>query len=599
MLRINKHLIPIKVLLFFMYGGFGCLWPFLSIHMTQLGLTIGEIALINCVTSFTSLLGPPLACFLTNKTKKYKLVLIISLLVCATGFTVLLFVPVRGPPPRSPNVGFECDKDGGRVHVERCDNNCYIPERSPEPSSIHLRHCQYICDSQLGAKGPGSSAPVKPYVCVDQTNGTHCFVYNASGMARDIHLSVPYMEYVEYEDQCTYPLIRALPNGTQKPVVQCRISDPGCAVHCLGVLDANDPESLSVYQCQTAGGHPLLTFGSYLLLRIVAEFFMYAALALIEATIMNNIWEFGGSYSQQFLWGLLPIGILCPVVALVIDHFHGTIPYMNFIPAFAVFDALIAITILLVCFLPLNVHNCINKAGSYFCHIVRNAEVVTFFVMMFFLGSIFGFLETFYYWFVYDQSKTTFAIGLTLTVGIFPSLLLLFFGDQIIAKCTHPNILIAAFAAYAFRLIGCSLLQDVVDFSVHYIVPFEIFKVVANYFMWAAAMTYCEKLGPKVLASTITGTAVLMHTNIGRGVGVIVGGYIMNYFGGVIAFRVTAVFSGCVGLVYMAVYHFYLKTRRSPIYIESSLNGHYTPMETYSNGENQVHKPMLQDKNRY
>lgn len=596
MLKINTHLIPVKVLLFFIYGGFGCLWPFLSLHMKELGLTVGETAIINAVTPFTSLLGPPVACILANKTKKYKLVLIISLVVCATAFSALLFVPPSERHPlRNPNLKFECNMLGARVLVERCDNNCYIPERSPEPSSITLRHCHYMCDEKLGAEGPGSSAPVKPYVCVDQVNSTYCYVYNTSGVAWDINLSVPYFEFEEYEDNCIYPLIRPMENGTHRPQVHCRINSPGCAVHCKGILVTEDPQVLSVHQCQKIEGHPMLTFGAYLVLRIVAEFFMYAVLALVEATIMNNIWEFGGFYSQQFLWGLLPIGFLCPIVGLVIDHFKGTVPYkLDFAPAFAVFDILVLITVVLLFFLPLRIHNCINKVTPYFRRIVSNGEVMAFFVFMFCLGNIFGFLETFYYWSVYDEAPIAYYVGLTLTVGIFPSLLLLFFGDQIIKKCGHANILIAAFFAYSFRLIGCSLLEN----FVHYL-PFEIFKVVANYFMWSAAMTYCEKLGPKVLASTITGTAVLLHMNIGRSIGVSIGGYVMSYFGAVIAFRVTAIYSGCIGLIYMALYHFYLKARRSPIYIGSSLNGHYTPMETYGNGENQMHKPMLQDKNRY
>lgn len=595
MFRINKHLVPVKILLFLVYGGFACLWPFLSVHMKRLGLTIEETAIINLVTSFTSLLGPPLACTLITKTKRSKLILILSIILSALAFSALLFVPpTLRHKPRDPHIIFKCDIDGSQVQVERCDHACYIPKRSPEPSLLNLRHCRYMCNEQFGTKGPGSSVPPKPYICVDHYNYTDCYVYNTSGYANDIGLYVPYIEFNESTDICSYPLLMPTSNGTLEPQVQCRISSPGCSVTCEGVLPRDNTKVIDLHQCQKVDGRPWLTLGAYFVLRIIAEFFLYSSLALLEATVKGNVLEFQGFYSQQFLWGLLAAALLSPLVGLVIDHLAGSVEYLDYAPAFASFDLVLLIAVVLLAFLPLTVHNCTNKLSSYVGRVVRNAEVSTLFVMMFFLGNVFGFMETFYYWFLDDKGASAYFLGLTLTVGIFPSIPILLFGDRIVTKCGHPNLLIAAFFAASFRLLGCSLLNDFYHF-----LPFEVFKVLSDYLMWAAAMTYCEKLGPKLLAYTISGTAAVMHTNLGRGIGVLLGGTLMKYFGAELAFRCTAVYSGCIGLIYMTVYHFFLKSRREPIYIETSLNGHYTPMETYGNGDNQVHKPMLQEKNRY
>lgn len=492
--------------------GFACLWPFLSVHMKQFGLTIEETTIINLITPFTSLLGPPLACTLINKTKKPKLILILSIVICALAFSALMFIPpTLRHPLRDPNISFECGQDVTYVHVERCENSCKIPARSPESSLLHLRHCHYVCNEQLGTKGPGSSVPPKPYICVNQINSTFCHVYNASGFGHDIDLFVPYMEFMESDDKCSYPLLMHLSNGSLGSQVDCRINSPGCTVSCQGILNHKNQAVLDLHQCQKIDGHPLLTFCAYLVLRIIAEFFLYSVLALIEVTIINNMLEFKGFYSQQFLWGLLSIGLICPVVGIIIDNFMGTIDYLDYAPAFASFDLILLIAVIILAFLPITVHNCTNKLSSYIGRMFRNGEVMTLFVMMFFLGNVFGFMETFYYWFLNDKGASALFLGLTLTVGIFPSIPILFFGDRIIKKCGHPNLLIAAFFANSLRLLGCSLFED----YYHYL-PFEIFKVVSYYLMWVAAMTYCEKVGPKMLASTISGTAALMHTNLGK-----------------------------------------------------------------------------------
>ncbi|GAB6027776.1 hypothetical protein CHUAL_002011 [Chamberlinius hualienensis] len=659
MALINKPLIPVKVLMFFVIGGYGCLWPFLSVHMKELGLTIEETAIINLVTPFTSLLGPPLIAVLTAKSRNPKLVFSICLILSGFAFTGLLFVPptIRHQP-RQPHILFECDYEGGRVLVERCDHVCRLPQISPDPSTLILRQCVYVCDEDA-VGGLGEGVPSKPYICAEENGRTTCQVFNMSGHAYDLKLSVPYMDVEETSETCDYPLVKVTNGSHVAPLVHCRLKQPGCAVHCIGVteeqsilfpsqlptpspqmqvaqtqqhdiltdvdtnlegmpVDVPKPEepqtptfptheepqpyepsahddNIHVHQCQKIEGHPLLTFFAYLVLRIVAEFFMYSSLALLEATVTNNMWEFEGFFSRQFIYGILPIGLLCPVIGVLIDTYEGLMPMgLHYAPVFAIFDLFIILTVISFTFLPIKVYNCVNKLGSYIGRISTSGEVITFFIMMMLLGTVFGFVETFYYWFLYDKGANHLFMGLTLTVGIFPSIPLLVFGDAIVRKCGHANFIIAAFFAYSIRLLGYSILNDF-----RYYFPFEVFKVLSHFLMWVAAVTYCEKLGPKVISPTITGTMGFMHNNIGRGIGALIGGYIMNYFGAITSFRVAAIYSGIIGLIYMATYHFYIKDRKAPICIESSLNGHYTPMEPYPNGDNQMNRPLIKTKNRY
>lgn len=425
---INKPLIPVKVLLFFVLGGYGCLWPFLSVHMKELGLTIEETAIINLVTPFTSLLGPPLIAVLTAKSQSPRIIFSICLILSGFAFTGLLFVPptIRHPL-RQPTIGFECDYEGGRVLVERCDHECKIPSRSPLPSTLILRQCSYFCDEDA-ASVPLVGVPSKPYICAEEDGKTTCQIFNMSGYAYDLRLSVPYMEVEETIDTCDYPLVKITNGSHVTPLVHCRLNQPGCSVRCIGVTEEQsvlfpsqlptpspqtqvtlqhdiltqgetnlegipvhpprdvpipeEPSSptheepqpyvptyheddIHLHSCQKVEGHPLLTFVAYLILRIVAEFFMYSSLALLEATVTNNMWEFEGFFSLQFIFGILPIGLLCPVIGILVDRYEGLVPMgLHYAPVFAMFDLLIILAVISFIFLPVKLYNCVNKLGS-------------------------------------------------------------------------------------------------------------------------------------------------------------------------------------------------------------------------------------------
>ena len=57
----------------------GCLMPFLTLHMKQLGMNENEITWINSILPLTSLVGPPFVGFLADRLGHYKLITIISM----------------------------------------------------------------------------------------------------------------------------------------------------------------------------------------------------------------------------------------------------------------------------------------------------------------------------------------------------------------------------------------------------------------------------------------------------------------------------------------------------------------------------------------
>jgi len=58
----------------------GCLIPFLTLHMEDIGLSHTEIGWINTFLPATALFGPPLAGILADKSGRHKLITVICML---------------------------------------------------------------------------------------------------------------------------------------------------------------------------------------------------------------------------------------------------------------------------------------------------------------------------------------------------------------------------------------------------------------------------------------------------------------------------------------------------------------------------------------
>lgn len=70
------------------------------------------------------------------------------------------------------------------------------------------------------------------------------------------------------------------------------------------------------------------------------------------------------------------------------------------------------------------------------------------------LGSFWGFLEIFFYIFMEELGSPKMLIGLTITIGILPSMPFLFKSDKIVSYCGHHHLLMLAFVMYCVRFIG-------------------------------------------------------------------------------------------------------------------------------------------------
>ena len=85
---------------------------------------------------------------------------------------------------------------------------------------------------------------------------------------------------------------------------------------------------------------------------------------------------------------------------------------------------------------------------------MKNKELAFLMLIMVLLGAMWGFLETFLYLRLAEMGAPQTLVGLTVTVGILPSVPFLYKSDVVVRVCGHHYLLIIAFIIYSVRFAG-------------------------------------------------------------------------------------------------------------------------------------------------
>ncbi|XP_044748780.1 uncharacterized protein LOC123309641 isoform X2 [Coccinella septempunctata] len=164
MFKYNPNLISLKCVIFLFFGALGSFFPFLPLHMNDLGLSKDEAVTITAVAALVATIGPlivaPLADRLAgtssggtrSKSGKYlKLMIAVCLILSVIFYWLLATIPRVPKIPsnkRGPlKVSFMCNEHGGYVLQDRCDNEetCYN-WNSEIVGTVLVKNCDFTCE---------------------------------------------------------------------------------------------------------------------------------------------------------------------------------------------------------------------------------------------------------------------------------------------------------------------------------------------------------------------------------------------------------------------------------------------------------------------
>jgi hypothetical protein len=184
-----------------------------------------------------------------------------------------------------------------------------------------------------------------------------------------------------------------------------------------------------------------------------------------------------------------------------------------------------------------------------------------------FTGLFWGYIESYLFWFLEELGGSKGLMGLTVTVSCLSGIPFLVLSDVIFRKLGNPNVQILGFIVYAVRLLGYSYIQDP-----YMCLIYEAMKGVTTSLMFASKVDYSAELGTIATMGTIQGLMRTLYYVVGRGIGSLIGGYLMKWLGSGsqdkttgtrVTLRVFAVAAIVTALLYFLFNIFYIRRRRN------------------------------------
>ncbi|GBN29187.1 hypothetical protein AVEN_232828-1 [Araneus ventricosus] len=535
--------------------------------MKELGITVEETAIIYTFLPVTQLVCTPLAGMIADKLGRYKDVLMISVLSSVAFATAILFVP-PAPNPRMehPAIKLHCGPVLlPHVSVEKCWGGPCDVFHTDRTNPMRLLGCSVYCPGVLDSEYLHTNE-----LC-NRTYG-YCFINDDLKyplMKNNFTVQMRFQEPYPERSTCQYLVSGVIPvSDTNSPSEEdlltsmCPIAvnkaGGNCTIKCnfQQLPDDDNGTFPHINRCVRTVGNRVLTFWLYFFLRILFNIFASICLTLLDATALAMVEAHGGQYGRQRFWAILAQAVFSPVTGFLVDLLSEHKGYMDYSPAFHFYNVLAVCTAIAVWMLSVDVPPPAQNVIKNFKKLLQVPPVIALMIVVFWLGAMWGFVESFLFLYLLDLGSPTFLLGLTLTTGAIVGLPFLHESDWFVRKVGQVNLLLVALLFYFIRFFGYSYI-----YNPWWCIPFEAMEAFTYHLMWVAAATYGAELAPVGLLATIQGCVGGFHYGVGRGSGSFAGGTMMSQFGARLAFRVMGLASGAMLIVYGVIYYAWLRKK--------------------------------------
>ncbi|XP_022237365.1 uncharacterized protein LOC111084947 [Limulus polyphemus] len=187
----RKELIPVKILMFLIYGGQATLYPYFTVHLKSLGMSIRETAIIFAVQPLVALFVAPLIGVLADRIGNFKTLFCFFLTFSALSCLGLYFTPPVERSFQDVILELNCHSDPNIPNIVRLNtSNSCTPKNSAhmEEMTVELSNCQYVCDENKRIISDSElcfeNDNIKQRNCVSKNESTvfHIFNLNATSL---------------------------------------------------------------------------------------------------------------------------------------------------------------------------------------------------------------------------------------------------------------------------------------------------------------------------------------------------------------------------------------------------------------------------------
>ncbi|CAK1540106.1 unnamed protein product [Leptosia nina] len=648
----QKKLIPLKILCFVHASTQLVLYPYLTIHMRELGINVEETAVMSSLTPLFLIMIPPLAGLFADKIGNFRLLLAFTSSLGGLAALLLLLVPVgRYTVTYPPAVEMVATCDGSTLRLQDVSEYSCLPLHPyAYNSNMTILSCGFLCQSpnettedELDSLLDSTSYTVNlksvaqsqlliyrnvyqsisrdtsiikdrkrvraltndPFFnstmtkvsertvffptpqlysidCLHEGKNATCSLGNPDHIfdldSENIEeYRVRFSRRVIDSEEASEYWINAILGDTNSSLMKgfggvdstnCRdtlIAQDDVSVwvqveskkfaKCSSACAATVPRaSLCENSQQKVDIDPAFTFWSYMALRVLIGIISGTSFALFEGAVIAIIREQRADYGMQKVYGSVGGMISSPLSGLLIDYASRGKGYTDFRPAFYMYAVLKVLSGALVLGLDLEFKKPAKTLVKDVVTVFKNFEIVALLIVCIVMGTAWGYLESFLFWFLQDLGASQSLMGITITVGGVAGLPLLVLSGPIISKIGHSNVLFIGFIFYAIRLFGYSFI-----YNPWLSLIFEAMESVTLSLSFTAAVTYAALLSSTTTDSSVQGLLGGLYYGVGKGAGSLIGGYLMKFFGTRPTYRLFAAATLVTGCIYFLFNRFCIR----------------------------------------
>lgn len=213
------------------------------------------------------------------------------------------------------------------------------------------------------------------------------------------------------------------------------------------------------------------TFWLYFCIRIVFQITVGICFTLLDATTLVLCEKYESSFGHERFWAIFATGLFSPICGILIDYLSaGKDEYStDYSPSFHFFNILVLMTSLTL--MVMNIEVCPPPKNLFknVKPLLKSVNIWVLLIVIFILGTCWGFVESFLFWYLLDLNAPKYLLGLTLTTGAIIGLPFLLSSEWFVEKAGHVNLMILALIFYLIRFGGYSLIDNP-----FWCIPFEV-----------------------------------------------------------------------------------------------------------------------------
>ncbi|GFQ92260.1 MFS_1_like domain-containing protein [Trichonephila clavata] len=511
-ISICKPLIPLKLALFTYYGAGSFMPSFMTVLYKQRGVSLSELASMTIIAPIIQFLGSATSGVVADKIGRAKPVLFVNLFLLLLLIIGILFLPKIDRTNCLPySINLTCSEEQQMAQTE-----CNLLEKK-----IEISLCEANCSKNVFEK------------CDDRTSA--CKIFDEKEL-KNLSLSVYIDNFhdTKIDNQCSY-YVTALEYENNN-ISWCD-SNRGqfCSLSCTV-----DPK---INHCKPANPGSLLIIYTVLYVLFLTTY--SNCYRCMDVTTMFMVKEYGSNFGHERFFAISGNLLISPLAGYIAQVSTPVGGEKNYGAALYLFIAMICFLFFVLYNLPVRVTSPSENMWRKSLALLKNIDVVLFFIIILTLGTSWNFTKYFLFWYLEEMNAPSLLLGLITSVSALYGLPFLLTAKWWVQKIGANGIIILAFIAYAIYSTGYSFLENP-----WYALILEANGILTYYLLWVAVVEHSHDIAPEGLTSTIITISGAIHYSIGKATSGLSAGFIMSAFGGKVAFRFNALLCLCCAFFY-------------------------------------------------